>query len=264
MPLTDTHCHLTDDAFAEDVEAVILRAKNAGIDRILLACIDEADFSDICDLCRRYPDTCMPSIGIHPENMSRNLDRQMAEMFNLLKQHPEIRAIGEIGLDLHWDISRKEEQIHLLKEQIRWGAQYDLPLLLHVRDAMTDFIKVLQEMKTEADSQGKHLRGIMHCFSGSAEDAMVIRQCGEFYFGVGGTLTYKKSQVPEVVRAIGAKHIVLETDAPYLAPVPHRGHRNEPAYMADTARSLADVLHISIAEIERITQENAERLLIKY
>lgn len=264
MPLTDTHCHLTDEAFANDTEEVILRARNAGIDRIVLACVDETDFLNICDLCCRYPDICIPSIGIHPENMSQDLDRQIEKTYALLKQHPEIRAIGEIGLDLHWDCSRKEEQIRLLKTQMRWGMEYRLPLLLHVRDAMTDFIEILRQMKQEADSLETCIRGVMHCFSGTAEDAALIRECGDFYFGIGGTLTYKKSLVPDVVRVIGAERIVLETDAPYLAPVPHRGHRNEPAYTADTARFLAATLGISVAEIERITQENAQKLLMKY
>lgn len=264
MPLTDTHCHLTDEAFANDTEEVILRARNAGIGRIVLACVDETDFLNICDLYGRYPDICIPSIGIHPENMSQDLDRQIVKTYALLRQHPEIQAIGEIGLDLHWNRSRKEEQIRLLKTQMRWGLEYQLPLLLHVRDAMADFIEILRQMKQEADSQGSRMRGVMHCFSGTAEDAALILECGDFYFGIGGTLTYKKSLVPEVVRTIGPERLVLETDAPYLAPVPYRGHRNEPAYTRDTARFLAITLGISVSEIERITQENTEKLLMKY
>lgn len=264
MLLTDTHCHLTDEAFANDVEEVILRAKNAGVSRIVLACVDENDFLNICKLAARHPEVCIPSLGIHPENMRQDLDRQIAETFLLLQQNPGIRAIGEIGLDLHWDTSRKEEQIHLLKEQMRWGIQYNLPLLLHVRDAMTDFIEVLLQMKQEADKQGKRLRGVMHCFSGTTEEALLIRQCGDFYFGIGGTLTYKKSRVPGVAQAVGIESIVLETDAPYLAPVPHRGHRNEPAYTADTARFLADILNIPLSDVCNITQENAQKLLMKY
>jgi TatD DNase family protein len=261
MNFIDTHCHLTDEAFASDVEAAIGRAAERGVRQIVLPSVDERDFVNVLQLAERYSGRLFPAIGIHPENMGEDIQSQLSATFDALQMHHEcIVAIGEVGLDLHWDRTRLEEQQILLREQVRWSLLYDLPLLLHIRDAMSEWLALLPDLALEAERQGKRLRGIMHCYSGTIEEARTILRYGDFYFGVGGTLTYKKSPVPDVVRALGLERLVLETDAPYLAPVPHRGKRNEPAYVADTAASLADILDTPVEKIASVTTANARKL----
>ncbi len=259
--LIDTHCHLTDEAFASDVAEVIQRAEAREVDRMVLACVDEQDAQAIIRLAQQYPTQCIPTIGIHPENIASYVDKQLSDTLYILERHAtEMRAIGEVGLDLHWDASRLEEQRRVLKTQMKWSDRFGLPLLLHIRDAMPQWLELLAEWRTTHQAP---LRGIMHCYSGTAEQAFEILQSGTFYFGIGGTLTYKKSLVPDVARAIGLEHLVVETDAPYLAPVPHRGQRNEPSFVADTASALATIFGTTIEEVARITTENAQKLFAK-
>ncbi len=277
MRIIDTHCHLIDEAFTSDVEACILRAQEAGVHKILLACCDETEFPRIIELCAKHPGVLFPSIGIHPENMATDIDAQLSATKRLLDAYclssegVQIRSlpIGEIGIDLHWDKTRFEDQKKILKAQFDWALEYDLPVLLHIRDAMQEFLDFLRlyllNLKEEqADNKraGRdRLRGILHCYSGNIEEAREAMQLGDFMIGVGGTLTYKKSKVPEIVKAIGIDHIVLETDAPYLAPIPHRGRRNEPSYTADTARFLSELLDLPLEEVAKTTTRNAEKLL---
>ena len=265
--MIDTHCHLTDSAFSEDISEVIDRARKAGIKKIVLACVDNDDFIRIIELQKQYPDFLIPSIGIHPEEMELDINAQLARTLYNIEQHPEVCVIGEIGLDLHWDKSRLEDQIKILTEQVRFSLQtsgeHSMTLLIHVRDAMEDFLKILPQLATMASEVGKRLRGILHCFAGTADDALAIMEYGDFYFGIGGIVTYKKSDVPEVAKAIGLKRIVLETDAPYLSPVPHRGKRNEPAHLRATAEYLSTLFEISLQIVEETTTRNAEQLLGK-
>ena len=258
--IIDTHCHLIDEAFTQDVEACIVRAQEANVKKMVLACCDEKEFPQIVSLCDRYPGVLFPSIGIHPENMAEDIKEQFDKIEDLHEQYGKPLAIGEIGIDLHWDKSRLHDQINLLERQLDLAARNDLPVLLHIRDAMPVFLSIIRQRHNDYKGTMKP-RGILHCYSGTAKEAQEALLYGDFYIGVGGTLTYKKSQVPEVVKAIGIDRIVLETDAPYLAPVPHRGKRNEPAYTADTARFLADLLEISPEEVADITTRNAETLL---
>lgn len=269
MNITDTHCHLIDEAFTSDVEACVVRAQEAGVNKIVLACCDETEYPQILDLCRQYPETLFPSIGIHPENMAADIDQQLQSIESLLTQtlsdpsQPKLRAIGEIGIDLHWDTTRLDDQLTILERQLDWALQYDLPVLLHIRDAMPQFLAFLQGFCSRNPhilNNNKRLRGILHCYSGTADEALEAMRMADLLIGVGGTLTYKKSKVPEVVKAIGLEHLVLETDAPYLAPVPHRGQRNEPAFTADTCRFLAQLLETTTAEVANTTSRNAEML----
>ena len=253
-----------------------MRAQQAGVTKIVLACCDETEFPQIIRLCDRYPGMLFPSIGIHPENMAQDIDAQLAATRKLLDSYiseagangKRPLAIGEIGIDLHWDKTRFDDQLIVLAEQLDWALQYDLPVLLHIRDAMQeflDFFKLYLLKRAKADyptwADIPRMRGILHCYSGNVQEARQALDLADFMIGVGGTLTYKKSQVPDIVRAIGIEHVVLETDAPYLAPVPHRGKRNEPAYTADTARFLSELLDMPIDEVADITSHNAERLL---
>lgn len=259
--IIDTHCHLIDDAFVNEVETVISNALDADVLRMVLACCCQEEFEPITSLCRRYPENLYPTIGIHPENLEEDVQRQFSALFNeQATQHP-IVAVGEIGIDLHWDQSRLADQLWLLEAQIRWALEHDLPILLHIRDAMPEFLRFCHDtLYNITNSQREKLRGILHCYSGTAQEAFEALQYGDFLFGIGGTLTYKKSSVPEVAKAIGIDRIVLETDAPYLAPVPKRGRRNEPAYTAITCQALAEILGISQEEAAVKTTQNAIQL----
>lgn len=261
--IIDTHCHLSDEAFTEDVEACIVNAQAAGVCKMMQACCDETEFPLILELSHKHPGVLYSSIGIHPENISIDIESQLQKTHQLLAEHhQEIHAIGEVGIDLYWDKSRLDDQLKALTEQILWAAEYDLPVLLHIRDAMPQFLELMRtHIYNILKEQGRTMHAILHCYSGTAEEAMEAQKYGDFLFGIGGTLTYKKSRVPDVVKAIGLERIVLETDAPYLAPVPHRGKRNEPAYTAVTAQYLANLLEVPLTEVERITTANAMRML---
>lgn len=273
MKIIDTHCHLISKAFASDVEACIIRAQEAGICKMLLACCDETEFPRIIALCQQHPGVLFPSIGIHPEDMAEDIEAQLAVTKRMLDEYCLAEdgrlvrklPIGEIGFDLYWDKTRFEDQKRILKEQFDWALAYDLPVLLHIRDAMPQFLEFLRQYinnkKDNDAAKPSRLRGILHCYSGNAQEAFEAMQLGDFLIGIGGTLTYKNSKVPEVARAVGLDRIVLETDSPYLAPIPHRGHRNEPAYTADTARFLAGLLGISPEDVAEVTTRNAEKLL---
>ena len=262
--IIDTHCHLIDEAFTDDVEACIVRAQEADVAKMVLACCDETEFPQILALCQQHPGVLYPSIGIHPENLAQDIDQQASQVKQLLDDYLQTHAwrlpIGEIGLDLHWDKTRLNDQISLLFHQLEWANQYRLPVLLHIRDAMPQFLHMLSALWN--DHKGTlHLRGILHCYSGTIQQAREAMQYGDFYIGIGGTVTYKKSQVPEVALAVGLDRIVLETDAPYLAPVPERGHRNEPAYTAHTARYLAQLFGTTPEHVAEVTTANARRVL---
>lgn len=276
VKIIDTHCHLISKAFASDVEACIIRAQEAGISKMLLACCNETEFPRIIDLCLQHPGVLFPSIGIHPEDMAEDIEAQLAATKRMLDDYclaEEDRLvrklpIGEVGFDLYWDKTRFDNQKRILQEQFDWALAYDLPVLLHIRDAMPQFLDFLRQYiinKKDTDAcdhaAPARLRGILHCYSGTVQEAFEAMQLGDFWIGIGGTLTYKNSKVPEVAKAVGLERIVLETDSPYLAPIPHRGHRNEPAYTADTARFLAELLGIPPEEVAEVTTRNAENLL---
>ncbi|MBQ0057872.1 MAG: TatD family hydrolase [Bacteroidales bacterium] len=260
--IIDTHCHLIDDAFVGEVDAVIERARQADVRKMVLACCDEKEIEPIAELCRRYPDTLYPTIGIHPENMADDIDKQLSLVKSLLDKSEGIVAIGEVGIDLHWDKTRLDDQKKLLVAQTEWAIERDLPMILHIRDAMPEYLALLKDtLYNIARTKGKTLRGILHCYSGSADQAIKAQNYGDFLIGIGGTVTYKKSLVPDVAKAIGLGRIVLETDAPYLAPMPNRGKRNEPAYTRLTCEWLAGLFGCSAEEVAVRTTANAKRIL---
>ena len=258
--LIDTHCHLIDEAFKADVGEVINNAINAGVEKMVLACCDEKEYPQILALSQQYPGTLYPTIGIHPENMEPDVKSQFDALFSGAP-NPDLIAVGEIGLDLHWDRTRLSDQLWLLEAQVDWTLEHDLPLILHIRDAMEEFLQLCRDtLFNKAHVRGQRLRGILHCYSGTIQQADEALQYGDFLFGVGGTSTYKKSTVPEIARHLGLSRLVLETDAPYLAPTPHRGQRNEPAYTAITARALSESLQMPLEEIAEKTTSNARQL----
>ena len=256
--MTDTHSHLYGSEFDEDREEALLRAREAGVERILLPNINEETIAPMLALCKQHPDYCYPMMGLHPEDVREDwrevLDR-MHERFT--EVDPPYIAVGEVGLDFYWDEAYKKEQVEAFRVQAEWAAEVGLPLMIHSRKAQKELIETLS-------SVGGELTGVFHCFCGSldeAEELLGLFPC--FCLGIGGVLTYKKSPLPEVVRNVPLERLVLETDCPYLAPVPKRGKRNESAYVAFTAQRLAEECGLTIRQVEEQTEKNVMRLFPK-
>lgn len=248
----DTHTHVTDDAFRGEEEAVVERAVAAGVGKMLLADVGSEERAPMFAACERHPGVLYPMLGLHPENIKENWKDELSELENWLPKHPV--AIGEIGLDYHWDVTFKEQQKEALRAQFELAARLDLPVNIHLRDATEDFLAVVK------DCAHLHLRGNMHAFSGSLETWKELCRWGDWSVGIGGVLTFKNARLPEVVAAIPMEKILLETDAPYMAPVPLRGTRNEPANIPIIAAKVAEIKNIPIEEVERITTANAIEL----
>lgn len=258
--LTDTHCHIYDPAFQDDLEQVMQRARENGVDMFLLPNINPDTIGDMLRVCDTWPDLCRPMIGLHPEDLDSDFHSQLSGLKALLDAdrsdggaHRYI-GIGETGLDLHWDQTRLDDQIESFSTQIGWALEYDLPIVIHSRDSHEQLIDALEPYRNSA------LRGVFHCFSGTAEQAAALLEFSGFMLGIGGVLTYRKSGLPEVLKVIPKDRIVLETDCPYLPPVPHRGKRNEPSFILHTAQFLAQVWECSLEQVAAVTGSNAARL----
>lgn len=248
----DTHTHVTDEAFRGEEEAVVERAVAAGVGKMLLADTGSEEREPMFAACERHPGVLYPMLGLHPENVKENWQDELSQLENWLPKHPV--AIGEIGLDYHWDVTFKEQQKEALRAQFELAARLNLPVNIHLRDATEDFLSVVR------DCAHLHLRGNMHAYAGSLETWKELCRWGDWSIGVGGVLTFKKARLPEVVAAIPIEKILLETDAPYMAPTPLRGTRNEPANIPIIAAKVAGIKNIPIEEVERITTANAIEL----
>lgn len=248
----DTHTHVTDEAFHGEEEAVVERAVAAGVGKMLLADTGSEERGPMFAACGRHPGVLFPMLGLHPENVKENWQDELAALENWLPKRPV--AIGEIGLDYHWDVTFKEQQKEALRAQFELAARLNLPVNIHLRDATEDFLAVVK------DCAHLHLRGNMHAYSGSLETWKELCRWGDWSIGVGGVLTFKNARLPEVVAAIPMEKILLETDAPYMAPTPLRGTRNEPANIPIIAAKVAEIKNIPIEEVERITTANAIEL----
>jgi len=254
--MIDTHSHIYEPVFNSDREEVIMRAKQAGVENILLPNINTGSIEQMLDLCRQYPGYCFPMIGLHPTDIElATYKKDLANMETLLEasDHPFI-AIGEVGLDYYWDKTHAKEQEEVFRTQIEWAIKYRLPLSIHARNAHRQLVAVLTEYRDE------RLSGVFHCFGGTKEEAQELLQFPDFMLGIGGVVTYKKSILPETLADVPLERIVLETDAPYLAPVPYRGKRNESAFVAETLRKIAQIYNVSEQEAEVITNNNAKRI----
>lgn len=253
--MTDTHSHIYGPEFDDDRDAAIRRAREAGVERILLPNISLDTLPPMLDLCRRYPGYCFPMLGLHPEDVKADWAEVLDCMERLLADpaHPYI-AVGEVGLDFYWDTTFKREQLAALERQITWARCWRLPLVIHCRSAHRELVEVMARHRDEG------LTGIFHCFGGTLDQARELLQFEGFVLGIGGVLTYKKSTLPEVVARIPLERMVLETDAPYLAPVPHRGKRNESAYVGETLLRLAQACGKAAFEVEQITEQNVRRI----
>jgi TatD DNase family protein len=252
MELIDTHCHLYVPAFAEDIGSVIERALAAGVGRFYLPAIDRESEESLLDLEKQYPGICFAMQGLHPCSVKADVEEALHHVEQSLAGRL-FAAVGETGLDFYWDRSFEKQQYQAFHRQIDWALQYDLPIVIHSRDSIEQTIAVVHER------QKGNLRGIFHCFNEDEESATQIIDHG-FYLGIGGTITYKNSKLPGVLKNIGLEHIVLETDSPYLPPMPYRGKRNESSYLVYIVEKLAEVKGIAVEELAQMTTVNALKI----
>ena len=250
--MIDTHSHIFSEEFKEDLSEVIARAKEIGVEKIFMPNIDDTSVEDMLNVCQAYPDYCFPMIGFHPTSVEGpDAIYKVREMKkHLVEGHPYI-AVGEVGLDLYWDKTWLKEQQLILDEQIQWALEWKLPLVIHCREAFPELFQVLEPYKhTE-------LTGVFHSFTGTVDEARELMDYSRFMIGINGVVTFKKSTLPEVLQEVPLTKLVLETDSPYLAPVPFRGKRNETSYVKRVAMKLAELYGMEIGEVERQTTENA-------
>lgn len=252
MKLIDTHCHLYVEEFKNDVDAVIARAQAQGVEQFYLPGIDSESIPAMLAVEANYPGVCKAMMGLHPCYVKENYLQELNIVQHWLEQR-DFPAIGEIGLDYYWDTSFKTQQQEAFETQMEWALERGLPIVIHTRNAMQETIEMVKPFAA------KGLKGIFHCFSGSFESAKQIVDMG-FLLGIGGVITYKNAGLPKALEQIGVEHLVLETDAPYLSPVPYRGKRNESAYLMHIAEVLAGAKGITVAELASITTANATAL----
>lgn len=249
----DTHAHLYHQQFAADREAMLQRALDAGVKKLFLPNVDHDSIEGMDALAAAHPTSCFAMMGLHPCSVEENNDVTLEEMERLLRTG-RYCAVGEIGIDLYWDKTWIAQQKEVFRQHVRWAREFDLPIAVHCRNSFAETIAIVEEENMEG------LRGVFHCFTGSPEEAQRIIALGGFMLGIGGVITYPKGGLFETMQAMGPEHCVLETDAPYLAPVPYRGKRNESSYIPQIAEKLALATGSSVETIARITTANAERL----
>lgn len=250
--LIDTHTHLYSEEFNEDRDAMLQRAINNGVQRFYLPNVDEESIEGMLALEQAYPNHCFAMMGLHPCSVTADYKAQLARIEALLRARPYC-AVGEIGLDYYWSRELIEEQKDAFRIQCQWAIELDIPIVIHGRDSLEDLISIIREYKST------RLRGIFHCFSGSQQQANIITGLG-FHLGIGGVLTFKNSRLAKFIHEIPLEYIVLETDSPYLTPEPHRGKRNESAYVSIVAQRLADLYGMSYEAVAAQTTANALRI----
>ncbi|HEX5152006.1 MAG TPA: TatD family hydrolase [Parafilimonas sp.] len=254
MRLIDTHCHLYLKEFKNDLIEVFNRAEAAGVEKFYLPAIDSSVLADLLEMEEKYPDKCFAMAGLHPCSVNNSYKKELQQVDNLL-QVRQFPAVGEIGLDFYWSTEFINQQYEAFEIQMQWALERKLPIVIHTRNAMQQTIDFVKPFAV------KGLTGIFHCFGDSYENAVQILDMN-FYLGIGGVLTYKKSGLDEVMKKIDIDHVVLETDAPYLTPVPFRGKRNESSYIKIIAEKLAGIKGVSLEEIAAVTTTNAEKVFI--
>jgi TatD DNase family protein len=252
MQLVDTHAHLYSTQFDGDRPAMLQRALEAGLSKVLLPAIDSSTHESMLKLEEDNPGFCLSMMGLHPCSVKEDYEKELKIIEDHLAQRPFI-GVGEIGLDFYWDLTFKDQQFKAFHRQIEWALQYRLPIAIHSRNANDECIQVVRE------HQNGDLKGVFHCFSGTVEQARQMIELG-FYLGIGGVLTFKNGGLDKVLEEIDFQHLVLETDAPYLSPVPFRGKRNESSYLTYVAQKLADLKQTNVQEIVDQTSRNAQNL----
>ena len=249
--LIDTHSHLFLEEFSEDLPQVMERARKAGVSHIFMPNIDSMTIEPMLSVCADYPDLCYPMIGLHPTSVNETYERELAIVRERLSAPNNFVAIGEIGLDLYWDKTFLNEQLFVLEKQIEWALEYNFPIVIHSREAFDYIYKVLQPYKNSG------LTGIFHSFTGTPGEAARMMEFPGFKIGINGVVTFKKSTLPETLKSVPLERIVLETDSPYLTPVPNRGKRNESANVKDTLIKVAEIYNEDPEKVAELTAVSA-------
>lgn len=255
MIFIDTHTHLFAEEFDSDRSEVIRRAVSAGIKKFFLPNIDSSSISSMLELENRFPNNCFAMMGLHPCSVNEKYEEELRVVEDWFSKRKFI-AVGEIGMDYHWDKTFVQQQKDAFEKQINLAKKYNLPIVIHQRECFEDLFEIMKR------NNDKDLKGIFHCFTGSIEEANRIISLEGFKMGIGGAVTYKNSKLPDVLKQIDLKHIVLETDSPYLPPVPHRGKRNESSFITLVAHKIAEIKEVSTAEVADITTKNAEEIFV--
>ena len=255
--IIDTHSHLDGEEFADDLPEVIQRAKDAQVEKILVPNVNLQGLPHLIEVCNTYKGYLYPMIGLHPEDVKDDYQTQLDQMHTILQENPtQFSAIGEVGLDFYWDETYRKEQIDAFEQQIQWAIRYGKPLMIHARNAFNELLEMMERHRAD------HLEGVFHCFTGTADEARKLLSFEGFKLGIGGVLTFKKSTLPEVLKnEVPLSRIVLETDSPYLAPVPYRGKRNESAFIIEIVRRLTEIYACNMENIATETKKNAFFLL---
>lgn len=253
--MIDTHCHIDDPQYAEHLDTFLQTQQQDGVEYILVPGVDKTSIQDVLQVCARYPHYLFPALGLHPENVQPDYQEQLQLLHDAIStcqsSAQPLIAIGEIGLDYHFDTTYKTEQQLALRTQLQWAADFHLPVMIHSRDATEDCLNILREFPT--------VKGVMHCFNGSRETAEQLFHMG-YYLGIGGVLTFKNCKLSETLTSLPLGRLVLETDAPYMAPVPHRGERNESRWITFVIQRLSDIYHCSPEHIDQVTTATAKHL----
>jgi TatD DNase family protein len=249
---TDTHAHIYLDEFAADRQNMMERAGQKNVKRIYMPNIDHTSIDSMLEMELDYPEQCVPMMGLHPCYIKKDFERELYLVEDWLSRR-KFAALGEIGTDLYWDKTFWQQQEEAFRIQVAWAKQYKLPIVIHCRESIDETIRLVEELRDDT------LRGVFHCFSGNVDQARRVVGLG-FLLGIGGVATYKKGGLDTVLPEIDLRHIVLETDSPYLAPVPHRGKRNEPSYIPLIAERIAGIKQISVEEVQAATMINARDL----
>jgi TatD DNase family protein len=253
MKFIDTHSHIYDTKFQNDIEAILARCQEQKVETIYMPNIDHSSIDAMLELEQKYTQ-CIAMMGLHPCSVDKNFQKELYIVEEWLNKRDFV-AVGEIGLDLYWDKTFFEQQKEALSIQINWAKKFKRPIVIHSRNSTSEVLEILRQHKDD------DLQGIFHCFGGTQEEAEQIIELG-FYLGIGGVLTFKNSKLDKVVENIDLKHLVLETDSPYLAPVPYRGKRNESTYIPLIAEKLATVKQMSLEEVALQTSQNAEKIFV--
>lgn len=252
MKFVDSHAHLYLDNFKSDIQEVCQRAKNQNVNRIYLPNIDSDTIDQMLNMETQFPELFKAMIGLHPSSVNKNFEMELENMKKYLQKRT-FSAIGETGMDLYWDKTYREEQEHALEIQLNWAKEFNLPIVIHSREAFEPIIKIIKQ------NTDNNLRGVFHSFSGTLEQAKQIIHLG-FKIGINGIVTFKNSKLDETVKNIEIAHLILETDAPFLAPVPKRGKRNESSYIPYIAEKIAEIKNMKTEEVAAITTSNALNL----
>ncbi len=252
--IIDTHTHLDGIEFKEDIQEVVERAKSVGVSKVFVPAIDLNSIETMGNVCKQFPDFAYPMLGLHPEEVKADYREVLKKMKAVLLADHNYIAVGEVGLDFYWSREFEKEQLEAFEEQVKWSVETRLPLMIHCRKAQNEMVKILRKYQDQLPG------GVFHCFTGNEKEAAELLTFNNFVLGIGGVLTFKKANLPETLKSVPLQRIVLETDSPYMAPVPLRGKRNESSFLVHVVAKLAEVYGTTEDEIATQTNKNVERI----